>query len=323
MKLTFVLLLLINAIPSLALGGIVFGFGIIDTSNGTFIEGGGAGNPEAVSAILQHEVTDGHMRTIVSGGTITRTLDISNLLFAHAVIDAPLEVTYTRVTMADLAAWGGFDHFNFVQTISYLPASVHVSLLNLATGGTTSLPVPFYDPVIDSVSNAIVLHTATASSIIANKYVTDTHVAYYNDDVINDAYYGNWITDTSIKFTDSPTLSAAVLMPSIEGNYVGFTTSLVGVDENGDINTMWNGIGTQMMWNSNIVHGDSDFPGSIASPSYTATLSKDGLPATTSGEIYGVHYDGVTTTPEPATFIQVAFGLCGVLIWLFIVRMRK
>lgn len=269
--------------------------------------------PSALTALLAYEVKSNHMPWVVTPDNegIYRVLDVSNLRLASGVLDYPEYPVIDRpVTMSDLSYLGGFDHFNFVQTITKAPGNTELVLQTLATGGAyVPLPTPAYDPVVNSQENTMYLHYLPTNQYlpVVVPGVTDGNVGLWNDsgNSRNPLYVGNYTTSSSIYMIDYPKFGNSLFSSSED--FVGFNTSLAGVNADGTINTVWSGIGTQMDWKYFSRYDDNADVRGV----YAFNPFNEG-PQHLSGKIYGVTID-VATVPEPHGMVMMSIGVAALL----------
>lgn len=271
---------------------------------------------QALANILAYQVRNNHFTpTIAAGGIgIRRTLDFSNLLLVDSFGGGDIK-RYDGVTLTNMAHLGGFDHFNFVQDLTYLPPSDYFTVNNTKTGSSI-VDLPILDPVLDSANNQYYIHSSDLDVYqkIGLPGVTDSNESYYNDSSAMNAP-GNFISlanhiinqdnghlnyVSSLTFEDSAGLSSDFIDPSDSSSFLGFTTKLAGVNADGSIAKTWDGIGTNMNWDTNLVVDEDEnvIGGMVQGFSYLS--NPIGSISTSGGSVLDVRID-TNAVPEPSS----------------------
>jgi hypothetical protein len=227
------------------------------------------------------------------------------------------------ITVQEMAQYFGFDHFNWVSTIS-IPSTWHA----FSQSHPLDLPNPRVDPSNETVyllspgvtQPVSVAPTGDGSGFYWNENPPQW-ISYFKRPDYSKPYPNKGLIDQPFNpyffsFTDRPTYPGALFGPD---DQVSFHTYLVGVEADGTIAPGdWQHFattyGTGFTWHTN-GKGDN------TSVAYEKTLDSAGLPAITSGGVFGVMADNLAPpVPEPSSIVLVGIA---VLAWGGIVLSRR
>jgi hypothetical protein len=251
-------------------------------------------NPAALAGIFDHQSRTGHFTvTLLENGTGIRwDFDFSNLeVHSHIFDVSNTDSNLGPLTMARLCNIGGFDHFNFVQKITELPDDT-LPLVS-TEDGFESIELPILDPIPDPIYSYFVYSDRANRELRIGtpNFTPDPFPFALNETPGDDLYYGHYTFARRIGFADHPRMPESCYTPPHEGDFMGFTTQLVGVyaDHTYDNNSTWLGVGTVMNWRSNVRFDSSNSEsGTIV---FTASPDPSAVPPPTGGSIFAVHTD--------------------------------
>ncbi len=195
-----------------------------------------------------------------------------------------IRITFQPQNGADLqtaASILGIDHFNFVNTITSIPPDWQVmDNGQLVVPGNGTFPFEgLPDPVPHAASGGgrwvvsqrfMLVHVNTMAGVF-----DDTTGAYYNEEFVTKLAQNN---PTELEFQDSPSVPPGIFRP---GEYIGFSTQLVGEDANGNIVAYF---GTPSSWWSDQVATDKA-PASSGALHFSTLLENTNLNSIVAGEI--------------------------------------
>lgn len=279
--------------------------------------------------VFQHELSEGQLYARLKPDNVlfpsrigmSFVFDLNNLqvIDYRSVNNGPFQTIITPFTLKGLAALGGFDHFNFSSQITGLPPGVSLGTWD-SFGTFVPIGLPQYDPTHPYSSPLILFNANTGKYITIDRRLTsETPGLYYseaNPSAFGGYRYFDWATPSSIEFRDFPSVPASFLGVS-DPKHVStalvetFVTGLVGVGADGSV-TKWDGLNTNLVWQSNLVTGDKDFRGFFSNP------LGDGPPEV-GGNIFGAQ-GGFSPVPEPSGVLLLAVGISGVAIPYAIIR---
>ena len=191
------------------------------------IEAAGFGNATAngFTAINQFHVFEGASASADLFGRIASPCEavVRNGVSKQISSGTGMSATFTpnfSLSISNTAALCGYDHFNWYQTVTHLPAG---HPFRAASDPTTELQTPFIDPVIGG-------YTYQANG-------DDSLPFYWGEDGPTAGELAANTTSTSLTFFDGPAWGG---LPS--GEHIAFNTMLVGVlpDDTWDALYSWN-----------------------------------------------------------------------------------
>jgi hypothetical protein len=206
------------------------------------------------------------------------------------------------LTLQQAANIAGFDHFNWLQTITGLPAGWTLEQVSKA-GVVSALTTPIYDPLENSADYKLQIRTASGTTevVALQTGFLDKNPCYWGEDWSRWYEPGNLfgtptvVYSSTLLFADRPSMPSSIMGPN---DFISFETRLVGVTADGTIDLLNDTAGTSFQWKTNAQTDSVIFDDAIlgAIPSGT-------LPSLVVGAVFDAH-----VVPEPSTIVLLSIG---------------
>jgi len=198
----------------------------------------------------------------------------------------------------------GFDHFNWLQTITQVPAGWTLEQVSLKTGAVSTLSTPVFDPLENSVDYKLQIKTAggTKEVVGLEPGFMDKNPCYWGEDWARWWQPGNLLgvpTPTTVSmllFVDRPSMPSSIMGPD---DFIYFETKLVGVKTDGEIDLLDDTIGTTIQWKTN-AQTDS----TILDKAIIGVIPDGTLPPVAAGGVFDAHI----VVPEPCAIALLGIG---------------